>query len=55
MWKVASAIRFATDHPAYGWLNEVLALYEGEFDERTGGATWRVLAAPAEVATRAVA
>jgi hypothetical protein len=44
-WKVASAIRFATDAPAYRCLNDVLALYEGEFDERTGRATrggsWR--------------
>lgn len=55
MWKVASAIRFATDAPTYRWLNDILAVYEGEFDERTGRAAWRVLAAPADLAPRAVA
>ncbi|MGH2655496.1 MAG: hypothetical protein ACRDIZ_02140 [Actinomycetota bacterium] len=55
IWKVASAIRFATDHPAHRWLNEVLALYEGEFDERTGQATWRVVTSAADLAPRAAA
>jgi hypothetical protein len=55
IWKLASAIRFATDHPAYGWLNDVLAIYEGEFNERTGHASWRVVARPADVAPSAAA
>jgi Protein of unknown function (DUF3237) len=52
-WKLASAIRFATDDPAYRWLNDVLALYEGEFNERTGQGRWRVVAAPADLAQAA--
>jgi hypothetical protein len=53
IWKVASAIRFATDHPSYRWLNDVLAVYEGEFNERTGTATWRVVASAADLARTA--
>ncbi len=55
IWKVASAIRFATDHPAYRWLNDLLSLYEGEFNERTGRGTWRVVSAPVELAPSAAA
>ena len=55
IWKVASAIRFATDAPAYRWMNDVLGLYEGEFNERTGRGKWRVLATPADVAPEAAA
>lgn len=43
-WKVAGGMRFETDSPRYGWLNEALGLWEGEFDEATGEATWRVYA-----------
>ena len=55
VWKVTSAIRFVTDDPAYRWLNDLLGLYEGEFNERTGQARWRVVAAPAELAPSAAA
>ena len=43
-WKVAGGMRFETEGPGYGWLNEGLGVWEGEFDEATGEATWRVYA-----------
>jgi hypothetical protein len=43
-WKVAGGMRFDTNGPRYGWLNEALGVWEGEFDEATGEATWRVYA-----------
>lgn len=53
-WQVTSALRFATDDERYRWLNRVLAVYAGEFDEGTGRATWRVYA-PAEALSGQVA
>lgn len=39
-WKVASTVRFVTDHDRYPWLTDDLAIYEGILHELTGTATW---------------
>ncbi len=43
-WKVGGAFRFRTEDGRYGWLNAVLALWEGEFDMSTGRARYRLYA-----------
>ena len=40
VWIVGSTVRFVTDAEQYSWLNDVLAVYDGTFNERTGTATW---------------
>lgn len=47
-WFVAGALRFETAHPAYVWLNGRLALFEGEFDEKTLIATYRGVFSPTD-------
>ncbi len=41
-WNVGGAMRFETSDARYAWLEEQLGIWEGEFDESTGEATWRV-------------
>lgn len=41
-WKVAGAMRFDTHDRQYAWLGEQLGIWEGEFDESTGEANWRI-------------
>lgn len=35
-------LTFATDSRTYEWLTHVLAVMEGDFDEKAGSALWRV-------------
>lgn len=39
-WKLASTVRFVTDHQRYQWLTGDLVTYEGTFNELTGTAIW---------------
>jgi hypothetical protein len=39
---MSATLAFRTDTRAYGWVNRVLAVMEGEFDEKAGRATWNV-------------
>ena len=47
-YRVSASLTFATDSGKYAWLTNVLAVMEGDFDERAGRAVWRVYA-PASV------
>lgn len=42
VYRVSLILAFRTDDARYSWLNRVLGLMEGTFDERHGRATWRV-------------
>jgi hypothetical protein len=33
IWQLTAALRFATQDPRYGWLNESVGIWEGDFDE----------------------
>lgn len=33
IWQLTSALRFATDDPRYGWLDDSVGIWEGDFDE----------------------
>lgn len=35
-WRLQAGLRFLTSDPRYGWLNNLPALLEGEFDMNTG-------------------
>ena len=50
IWIVGSTVRFVTDSGDYEWLTELLATYDGRFDERTGTAIWS-FHAPVSVAS----
>ena len=41
IWHLTSALQFQTDDPRYQWLNSVLGVWEGEFDETARKATYR--------------
>ena len=43
-YRVSATLTFATDSPRYQWLTNILAVMEGDFDERTGRAVWHVYA-----------
>lgn len=44
-WVASAAVKFETRDPRYGWLNEVLGLWHGEFDMQTHRHRYRVWAA----------
>ena len=39
---MSATLTFATDAADYGWLTNVLAVMEGDFDEKAGRAVWQV-------------
>lgn len=39
---LSATLTFGTDAPEYGWLTKVLAVMEGDFDERAGRAIWQI-------------
>jgi hypothetical protein len=41
-YRVSMRMAFATDDPRYQWLTPLLGAMEGEFDLKTGDATWHV-------------
>jgi hypothetical protein len=41
-YRVSMTLAFRTDDPRYAWLNRLLGVMEGDFDEKTGRAAWRV-------------
>jgi hypothetical protein len=43
-WRLTASLRFATPAEDHLWLNGVLGLWEGEFDERAGSARYRAYA-----------
>jgi hypothetical protein len=50
VWKVAATLRFESEDERYAWLEDRLALWEGEFDADSHRATYRAFlqTAPAE-------
>lgn len=48
-WRMASALVFDTDDPRYAWLNRAVAVWQGEFDERVGAATYSARVASDDV------
>ena len=43
-YRMSATLTFATDAAEYGWLTNVLAVIEGDFDEEAGRAVWHVYA-----------
>ncbi len=41
-WTLTGGVRLVTDDERYRWLNDVLGLWEGEFDEETSTARYHV-------------
>lgn len=41
-YRLSMTLAFSSDDSRYDWLNTVLGLMEGEFDERAGRASWNV-------------
>jgi hypothetical protein len=41
-YRLSATLTFATDAAEYGWLTNVLAVMEGDFDEKAGRAVWHV-------------
>lgn len=41
-YRVSMTMTFRTDDARYAWLNRVLGVMAGEFDEKTGRAAWHV-------------
>jgi hypothetical protein len=41
-YRTSLTLVFSTEDPRYAWLVKVLGVMEGEFDEATGRAVWRV-------------
>jgi hypothetical protein len=41
-YRLSMTMAFRSDDSRYSWLNRVLGVMEGDFDEKTGRATWRV-------------
>ena len=41
-YRLSRTMAFHTDDPRYAWLNKVLGVMTGDFDEKTGQADWRV-------------
>jgi hypothetical protein len=42
-YRLSATLVFRTEAPQYEWLTNVLAVMEGDFDERAGRAVWSVL------------
>jgi Protein of unknown function (DUF3237) len=40
-WRLAMAVQFSTSDERYSWLNTAFGFWEGEFDEKTGRASYR--------------
>jgi hypothetical protein len=40
-WRLAMAVQFSTNDQRYSWLNTSFGFWEGEFDEKTGRASYR--------------
>jgi len=45
-YRVSATLIFATEAAQYEWLTKVLAVMEGDFDERAGRAIWHVYEPP---------
>lgn len=41
-YRVGMTLTFRTDDDRYAWLNRVLGVMDGDFDEKTGRAAWHV-------------
>jgi hypothetical protein len=41
-YRVSMTMAFRTDDARYAWLNRLLGVMEGDFDEKTGRAAWHV-------------
>lgn len=41
-YRVSATLTFATDSSVYEWLTTLLAVMEGDFDDKAGSAIWRV-------------
>ncbi len=41
-YRVSTTLAFSTEDPRYAWLVKVLGIMAGDFDEKTGRATWTV-------------
>lgn len=41
-YRMSATLTFATDAAEYGWLTDVLAVMEDDFDEKAGRAVWHV-------------
>jgi hypothetical protein len=41
-YRLSATLVFGTDAPQYEWLTDVLAVMEGDFDEKAGRAVWNV-------------
>ena len=41
-YRLSMTMAFRTDDARYDWLNRVLGVMEGDFDEKTGRAAWHV-------------
>jgi len=41
-YRVSATFAFGTEAARYGWLTKVLAVMEGDFDEKAGRAIWQV-------------
>jgi hypothetical protein len=41
-YRVSMTMTFRTDDARYVWLNRLLGVMAGDFDEQTGRATWHV-------------
>lgn len=39
-WRLSMAVQFSTDDKRYGWLNTAFGLWEGQFDEEKGKASY---------------
>ncbi len=39
-WRLAMAVQFSTNDKHYNWLNTAFSLWEGQFDEETGRASY---------------
>jgi hypothetical protein len=59
-WTITGSVRLVTDDERYRWLNRVIGVWEGEFDEETRSARYRIAAdlallagTPAEAAAMA--
>jgi hypothetical protein len=46
LWQVAATLRFDTHDERYAWLNNRLAVWEGEFDARNERARYRAYVTP---------
>jgi hypothetical protein len=46
LWRVAATLRFESDDERYAWLNERLAVWEGQFDAKAEQAHYRAYVTP---------